>query len=174
MYQALYRKWRPKVFADVVGQSHITETLRRQVAEDADNQVWLLESVMRLAPTVGYQDGTLEDYNALRSYGAQPRPELGKVIHHGWLVGIGLLRVILRIIGHITSSFLPVIQNDLIPAVPGVIYNRILDTDHMAGQSKNIGPMWVLCCEIRYRHIISDNIPLEALPAQIGSPDSVA
>ena len=34
MYQALYRKWRPKVFADVVGQSHITETLRRQVAED--------------------------------------------------------------------------------------------------------------------------------------------
>ena len=31
---------------------------------------------MRLAPTVGYQGGTLEDYNALRSYGAQPRPEL--------------------------------------------------------------------------------------------------
>ena len=29
MYQALYRKWRPKTFADVVGQSHITETLRR-------------------------------------------------------------------------------------------------------------------------------------------------
>ena len=24
MYQALYRKWRPKVFADVVGQEHIT------------------------------------------------------------------------------------------------------------------------------------------------------
>ena len=25
MYQALYRKWRPKVFADVVGQEHITD-----------------------------------------------------------------------------------------------------------------------------------------------------
>ena len=25
MYQALYRKWRPKTFADVVGQEHITD-----------------------------------------------------------------------------------------------------------------------------------------------------
>lgn len=32
MYQALYRKWRPRTFEDVVGQSHITETLRQQVA----------------------------------------------------------------------------------------------------------------------------------------------
>ena len=33
MYQALYRKWRPKVFSEVVGQEHITDTLRRQVVE---------------------------------------------------------------------------------------------------------------------------------------------
>ena len=31
MYQALYRKWRPRLFDDVVGQSHITRTLKRQV-----------------------------------------------------------------------------------------------------------------------------------------------
>lgn len=31
MYQALYRKWRPKTFDDVVGQSHITDTLKQQV-----------------------------------------------------------------------------------------------------------------------------------------------
>ena len=31
MYQALYRKWRPRSFDDVIGQSHITETLKRQV-----------------------------------------------------------------------------------------------------------------------------------------------
>ena len=31
MYQALYRKWRPKVFDDVIGQEHITETLKTQV-----------------------------------------------------------------------------------------------------------------------------------------------
>ena len=31
MYQALYRKWRPKTFDDVVGQRHITDTLKKQV-----------------------------------------------------------------------------------------------------------------------------------------------
>ena len=32
MYQALYRKWRPRAFDDVVGQEHITDTVKRQVA----------------------------------------------------------------------------------------------------------------------------------------------
>ena len=41
MYQALYRKWRPKTFSDVVGQAHITETLRRQVAEDRLSHAYL-------------------------------------------------------------------------------------------------------------------------------------
>jgi DNA polymerase-3 subunit gamma/tau len=31
MYQALYRKWRPRTFDDVVGQEHITDTLKKQV-----------------------------------------------------------------------------------------------------------------------------------------------
>lgn len=31
MYQALYRKWRPRVFEDVAGQPHITATLRREI-----------------------------------------------------------------------------------------------------------------------------------------------
>jgi DNA polymerase-3 subunit gamma/tau len=33
MYQALYRKWRPKTFSDVVGQAHITQTLQTQVVD---------------------------------------------------------------------------------------------------------------------------------------------
>ena len=33
MYQALYRKWRPGTFSEVVGQEHITSTLQKQVAE---------------------------------------------------------------------------------------------------------------------------------------------
>lgn len=33
MYQALYRKWRPRAFDEVVGQDHITRTLKRQVAD---------------------------------------------------------------------------------------------------------------------------------------------
>ena len=31
MYQALYRKWRPQTFADVIGQQHVTDTLRAQL-----------------------------------------------------------------------------------------------------------------------------------------------
>ena len=41
MYQALYRKWRPRVFDDVVGQGHITETLKRQVAADRMSHAYL-------------------------------------------------------------------------------------------------------------------------------------
>lgn len=31
MYQALYRKWRPKLFSDVVGQEHVTKTLQNEI-----------------------------------------------------------------------------------------------------------------------------------------------
>ena len=31
LYQALYRKWRPQTFADVIGQQHVTDTLRAQL-----------------------------------------------------------------------------------------------------------------------------------------------
>lgn len=33
-YVALYRKWRPKIFEDVVGQRHITETLQKAIETD--------------------------------------------------------------------------------------------------------------------------------------------
>lgn len=41
MYQALYRKWRPKTFDDVVGQSHITDTLKQQVASQRPSHAYL-------------------------------------------------------------------------------------------------------------------------------------
>ena len=41
MYQALYRKWRPKTFSEVVGQSHITGTLQRQVADGRTGHAYL-------------------------------------------------------------------------------------------------------------------------------------
>ena len=41
MYQALYRKWRPRTFDDVVGQDHITETLKQQVAGDRLSHAYL-------------------------------------------------------------------------------------------------------------------------------------
>ncbi|HIZ17266.1 MAG TPA: DNA polymerase III subunit gamma/tau [Firmicutes bacterium] len=41
MYQALYRKYRPKVFSDVAGQEHITKVLSRQVEEERISHAYL-------------------------------------------------------------------------------------------------------------------------------------
>ncbi len=41
MYQALYRKWRPQVFADVVGQDHITTTLMNEIETGRHSHAYL-------------------------------------------------------------------------------------------------------------------------------------
>ena len=41
MYQALYRKWRPNVFEDVLGQSHITDTLKSQIVNHKLSHAYL-------------------------------------------------------------------------------------------------------------------------------------
>jgi len=41
MYQALYRKWRPGTFDDVVGQEHITTTLKNQIARGKPSHAYL-------------------------------------------------------------------------------------------------------------------------------------
>ncbi len=40
-YQAIYRRWRPKVFDDVVGQKHITTTLKNQVMNSSCAHAYL-------------------------------------------------------------------------------------------------------------------------------------
>lgn len=41
MYQALYRKWRPKTFDDVVGQEHITDTLKSEMQSGRVSHAYL-------------------------------------------------------------------------------------------------------------------------------------
>ena len=41
MYQALYRKFRPRSFSDVIGQVHITQTLSRQIVSDRLSHAYL-------------------------------------------------------------------------------------------------------------------------------------
>lgn len=41
MYQALYRTWRPRTFDDVVGQPHITDTLKQQVSSGRLSHAYL-------------------------------------------------------------------------------------------------------------------------------------
>lgn len=40
-YQAIYRKWRPQVFEDIIGQSHITTTLKNQIMNDRISHAYL-------------------------------------------------------------------------------------------------------------------------------------
>ena len=40
-YKAIYRKWRPLVFEDIVGQSHITETLKNQITDGRIGHAYL-------------------------------------------------------------------------------------------------------------------------------------
>ncbi len=41
MYQALYRKWRPKTFEDVIGQNHITQTLESEISSNRISHAYL-------------------------------------------------------------------------------------------------------------------------------------
>ena len=41
MYQALYRKYRPKTFDDVIGQEHITDILKAQVVSGRLSHAYL-------------------------------------------------------------------------------------------------------------------------------------
>lgn len=62
-----------------VNPSQMLENLLAKLAEDEDNVVWLLDSVMRLANvTVGYEGARLEHYNWMRAFGAQPRETLAE------------------------------------------------------------------------------------------------
>ena len=57
-------------------ETALLENLIILLSKDTDNHVWLLDSVMRLAPTVGYGGFGLNEYNALREYGIAARPHL--------------------------------------------------------------------------------------------------
>jgi len=41
VYEALYRKWRPRTFDDIVAQPHITTTLRNQILRDKTAHAYL-------------------------------------------------------------------------------------------------------------------------------------
>lgn len=69
----------PVTLADgtALTETELLDSLLSLLSKDKNNQVWLLDSVMRLAPTVGYGGFGLNEYNALRDYGIAARPHLG-------------------------------------------------------------------------------------------------
>src|SRR5690625_2748037 len=40
-YQALYRKWRPRTFQDVIGQNHVARTLQNAISEQKFSHAYL-------------------------------------------------------------------------------------------------------------------------------------
>lgn len=57
-------------------EAELLDSLMTTLAADENNAVWLLDTVMRLAPTVGYDGFGLAEYNGLRSFGIAGRPVL--------------------------------------------------------------------------------------------------
>ena len=60
----------------VLTEAELLEQLLVTLAADRNNRVWLLDTVMRLAPTCGYDGFGIDEYNHLREYAMQPRPVL--------------------------------------------------------------------------------------------------
>ncbi|SFI22281.1 DNA polymerase-3 subunit gamma/tau [Tindallia magadiensis] len=44
-YKALYRKWRPEVFEEVMGQAYIVQTLKNQIAADSISHAYLFSGI---------------------------------------------------------------------------------------------------------------------------------
>lgn len=59
-----------------LSEAELLTELLGVLAADENNQVWLLDTVMRLAATTGYGGFGLNEYNALRTYGMATRPHL--------------------------------------------------------------------------------------------------
>ena len=59
MYQALYRKWRPMSFDDVVSQPHVTTTLKNQIKKDFDtllqksDTAYMFETIEKVSQKYG-------------------------------------------------------------------------------------------------------------------------
>ena len=47
-YTALYRRFRPMKFSEILGQEHITQTLRNQITANRVGHAYLLEDVAKL------------------------------------------------------------------------------------------------------------------------------
>lgn len=59
-----------------ISEFNALRTLVKKLAKDENNRVWFLDTVMRLAPTVGYLEWTEDDYYSMRAYASVPRPKL--------------------------------------------------------------------------------------------------
>ena len=61
MYRALYRKWRPATFEDVVGQAGITTALKNQILHDKVGHAYIFTGTRGTGKTTCGMAQTLAD-----------------------------------------------------------------------------------------------------------------
>ncbi|MDO4816306.1 MAG: DUF4127 family protein [Bacillota bacterium] len=59
----------------VMTETELLDGILALLGSDSKNKVFLLDTVMRLAPTVGYDKWTMEDYTNVRAWACVPRAE---------------------------------------------------------------------------------------------------
>ena len=65
MYRALYRKWRPQRFEDVVGQRGIVTALRNQIATGRVGHAYLFTGVRGTGKTTKLLDSMLPGFTSI-------------------------------------------------------------------------------------------------------------
>ena len=70
-----------------VSEEEMIENIFRVLGEDSNNRVWLLDTVMRLAPTVGYLHWDMNDYTTVREFFAQPRVDINGSLDPETVIG---------------------------------------------------------------------------------------
>ncbi len=88
-YTALYRKWRPKTFDDVIGQEHITTTLKNQIDNDRIAHAYLLCGTRGTGKT-STAKVMAKALNCLNSQGGNPcnECEMCKKISNGLAIDV--------------------------------------------------------------------------------------
>ena len=72
-HQAIYRKWRPMVFEDIVGQGHITQTLKNQILNDKIGHAYLFCGTRGTGKTIPAVDKVLSRaVNCLNPHDGSP------------------------------------------------------------------------------------------------------
>lgn len=74
----------------VFTEEELMQSIIELLGKDENNRVFLLDTVMRLAPTVDYKQWTLEDYINVRAWASVPRAKTGnnpKAIISGYRTG---------------------------------------------------------------------------------------
>ncbi|CAN4051820.1 Membrane-bound metallopeptidase, partial [Dysosmobacter welbionis] len=69
-------------------------------------------------------------------------PQLRQLVRHRRLIRLVRL-IVIGIVRHLTSSFLPVVQHSFVFTVPCIVDHTILQAYHMAGQGQNVSPVWM-------------------------------